>query len=180
MRTALDETSFRIVYRYVVVSPKVWACCKFSGRSHAPKTVFLRKKHRRTILKGSGCLLDMFHFIGLQNFFQWGHPKQAAFVRIKKVIATASVLAYHDMKRPAVVSADASSYKLGACSLQQHGDRLRSVAFASRSPVARRCHSNVLARQHSKADSYAVHTRPLTLGHISITHTKACYLMLKG
>ena len=36
----IDESSFRIGYRYVVVSPKVWACCEFlRGRSHLLKTV---------------------------------------------------------------------------------------------------------------------------------------------
>ena len=39
--TDLDETSFRIEYRYVVVSPRVWASCEFSGRSQPSKNCFI-------------------------------------------------------------------------------------------------------------------------------------------
>ena len=47
------------------------------------------------------------------------------------MITTTPVLAFYDVKKPTVVSTDASSYGLGDVLLQKHGDQLRPVAFAS-------------------------------------------------
>ena len=52
---------------------------------------------------------------------------------VKERIAKASTLAYYDVKVPTIVSADASSYGLGAVLLQEQNSTLVPIAFASRS-----------------------------------------------
>ena len=62
----------------------------------------------------------------------WDHRQEEAFSRIKKMIATGPVLAFFDSALPTVVSADSSSYGLGAVLLQEHGKEFKPVAFCSR------------------------------------------------
>lgn len=62
----------------------------------------------------------------------WGPKQDSAFNKAKELVASSPTLAYFDPRKPTVVSADASSYGLGACLLQQYGPDLRPVAFASR------------------------------------------------
>ena len=48
------------------------------------------------------------------------------------MVTTAPVLAFYDVDKPTVASADASSYGLGGVLLKNHGDQLRPVAFVPR------------------------------------------------
>ena len=67
------------------------------------------------------------------NAYYWGSEQQKAFNMVKERIAKASTLAYYDVKVPTIVSADASSYGLGAVLLQKQNSTLVPIAFASRS-----------------------------------------------
>jgi hypothetical protein len=66
--------------------------------------------------------------------FRWGHDQQRAFNNIKEELSSPPGLALYNAKVETVVSADASSFGLGAVLLQrQEEGHLKPVAYSSRS-----------------------------------------------
>ena len=63
----------------------------------------------------------------------WGPSQEDAFKRVKKALTQPTVLALYDPALDVKVSADASSFGLGAVLLQRHGKDWRPVVYASRS-----------------------------------------------
>ena len=63
----------------------------------------------------------------------WGPDQTRAFEEIKKELTRPTVLALYNPRAPTKVSADASSFGLGAVLLQQSDQEWRPVAYASRS-----------------------------------------------
>ncbi|XP_040069533.2 uncharacterized protein LOC115325180, partial [Ixodes scapularis] len=67
------------------------------------------------------------------NSFSWTPDVESAFQEVKTALQKAPILTMFDPTLPVIVSTDASNYGLGAVLQQQHGQKLKTVAFASRS-----------------------------------------------
>ena len=59
-------------------------------------------------------------------------PQKQAFQKVKQLVTDAPTLAYLEMNRETVVCSDASSYGLGGVLCQVHNNKLRPVAYCSR------------------------------------------------
>ncbi len=95
-------------------------------------------KFTNTLAEQSAPLRDL---LRKGSEWTWDTVQRTAYDNVKKAIASAPVLALYDPRKPTMVSADSSSYGLGAVIKQQQPDGTwRPVAFASRalSDVERR------------------------------------------
>ena len=63
----------------------------------------------------------------------WGPSQEQAFQQVKEELSHPAVLALYNPRAKSKISADASSYGLGAVLLQQQGEQWRPIAYASRS-----------------------------------------------
>ena len=72
------------------------------------------------------------HLLQKKNQWTWGPSQQRAFDLVKDELSKTPVLALYDPNRETMVSADASSYGLGAVLRQRTDGTLRPVAYASR------------------------------------------------
>ena len=68
-----------------------------------------------------------------RNMWIWGEAQKEAFQEVKEALSTRPLLAFFDPARETIVSADASSFGLGAVLLQkQLKGELRPIAYVSR------------------------------------------------
>ena len=56
--------------------------------------------------------------LNYDSAWMWDKPQEKAFALIKRLVTQAPVLAYYDSKRPTIVSADLSSFGIGAALYQ--------------------------------------------------------------
>ena len=71
--------------------------------------------------------------LGKDKKWQWCSAQEEAFVAVKKELCKPALLAHYNPNAPTKISADTSSYGLGAVLLQENDDSWRPVAYASRS-----------------------------------------------
>ena len=62
----------------------------------------------------------------------WTHFQDEAFDKVKAELAKPSILALYCLNANAKISSNTSSFGLGAVLLQQHADKWKPVAYASR------------------------------------------------
>ena len=68
-----------------------------------------------------------------KTFVEWTEAADSAFEHLKKLCTSTPTLAYPDYKLPFVLHTDSSSEGLGAVLYQKQNDKLRVIAYASRS-----------------------------------------------
>ena len=100
-----------------------------------------------------------------RSAWSWDQNHDLAFSRLKEEMASDRVLALYSTTRDTVVSADASSYGLGACLLQRQEDGdFKPVAYASRSMTETERHYAQIEKE-ALAVTWAVeHWSDLLLG----------------
>ena len=64
--------------------------------------------------------------------WSWDHAQQSPFNETKRLLTTTPTLSYYETTKPTVVSAEASSFGIGAVLIQTTDGELKTISFASR------------------------------------------------
>ena len=104
----------------------------------------------------------------------WDLPQKKAFEKLKQMLASDEALALYDPEKETIVSADASSYGLGAVIRQRQKDgNLKAVAYASRSMTKTECRYAQIEKE-ALATTWALeHWSDLLIGmqfHVETDH----------
>ena len=99
--------------------------------------------------------------LSTKNQWMWVHSQEVAFKQIKEALSSSEVLALYDPTCETILSADASSYGLGAVLRQKqpNGD-LRPIAYISRALNRGMCRSR---KKHSQQSGPVKGSRTISL-----------------
>ena len=71
--------------------------------------------------------------LSTRNAWNWGQAQEQAFNQVKRELTKPTILAQYDSTAETKVSADASSYGIGAVLMQKQGGQWKPIVYASRS-----------------------------------------------
>ena len=114
---------------------KVSAICQFPAPENIiglRRAIGMANYLDRFIPDLSTMIKPMTYLLKSEVVWQWGTAQEKAFQLLKERVSTTPVLVFYDPNRATVVSADASSFGLGAVLLQQHDGAMKPVAHSSR------------------------------------------------
>lgn len=94
--------------------------------------VHLAGYYRRFVAGFGSMMAPLTKLLRKGSEWEWGGPQQRAFDQIKAVLTAKPLLIYPDFTKPFVIVTDASVVGLGACLMQDHGQGLQPVAYASK------------------------------------------------
>ena len=92
-------------------------------------------QHSKFSLKLAELTNPLRDLLSKKNQWMWGQKQKDAFDQVKKELSKSPVLALYSPSLDTMISADASSYGLGAVLLQKHCEEWKPVVFVSRAPT---------------------------------------------
>ena len=84
---------------------------------------------------------------GAPNVVKWGDDQEEAFVSLKQCLVSKPILHLPDMCKEFILRTDASDYAIGAVLMQQHGDEVYPVAYASKKLLPRECRYSTIEKE---------------------------------
>ena len=121
--------------------------------------------YRRFIKDCASVSKPLYQLTELNRHFKWTDQCQESFMRLRKALVSAPILAFPDCSRMFILDTDASNQGIGAVLSQEHDDGLEHVvAYASRALSKAERKYSVTRKELLAVVSFLHHFRPYLLG----------------